>query len=264
MKIYMMTDLEGVAGVVSFLSQTYPEGRYYDAAKQLLTEEINAAIEGLLKADVDDVLVVDGHGPGAVCFEQLHPAAKLLHGRPLAPIRSWDPIVREYDVCMMIGQHAMAGAAKGNLNHTQDSRAIDSIKLNGKPIGEIAQVALYQGAMGIPLIFLSGDQAACKEAESLVPGITTVCVKTGLGRNSAISVSAAQSRALIREGAELAINHHRDSPVVPLVWPGPFVIEKRFFQTDAADQCGALPDAQRLDDQTVRFESDDVQDIIYR
>ena len=29
MKVYIVTDLEGVAGVVSFASQTYSDGKYY-------------------------------------------------------------------------------------------------------------------------------------------------------------------------------------------------------------------------------------------
>ena len=83
MKILMMTDLEGVAGVVSFANQTGPDGRYYEAAKKLLTAEVNAAVEGLIEAGVEEILVVDGHGAGAIEFTDLHPAARLLHGRRL-------------------------------------------------------------------------------------------------------------------------------------------------------------------------------------
>ena len=86
MKILIMTDLEGVAGVVSFEDQTGANSRYYEAAKKLLTAEVNAAVDGLIQVGVEEVLVVDGHGPGAIQFEDLHPAARLMHGRPLV---SW-------------------------------------------------------------------------------------------------------------------------------------------------------------------------------
>jgi len=82
MKILMGTDIEGCAGVVSFTQQSRDTGRYYDNAKRLATAEFNAAVEGLLGAGVEDILMVDGHGPGAVWFEDVHPAAKVLHGRP--------------------------------------------------------------------------------------------------------------------------------------------------------------------------------------
>ncbi len=264
MKAVMMTDLEGVAGVVSFADQSYPDGQYYEAAKRLLTGEINAAVDGLSAAGVEEVLVIDGHGPGGVCYEDLHPGARLLHGRPLAPAAVRDPLVASYDVAVMVGQHAMAGVADANLGHTQNSRAIDYYKLNGRPIGELAQFALYCGALGVPLIFVSGDDAGCREAEALVPGITTAAVKQGLSRSSAISLAMSESRRRIRAAAECAVRRHQAAPLPPLRWPGPYVLEKRFFHTDVADAAAAVPGAERVDSQTVRLRSADLLEIIYR
>ena len=264
MNVLMMTDLEGVAGVVSFEPQTYSTGPENRRACRLLTAEINAAVDALVESGAEDVLVADYHGPGAVVFEELHPAARLLHGRPLAPRSRIIEATAGCDVCMIVGQHAMAGTVEGDLNHTQSSRAIDSITLNGRPIGEIAQFALQQGALGRAVIFLSGDEAACREAEALIDGITTVAVKRGLGRNCAISLSAAEARKRIGEGVVEAVRKHREHPVAPLTWPGPYVLEKRFFHTDVADRAADAPDAERLDSQTVRFRSDDILQIIYR
>lgn len=262
-KVYMCTDIEGVAGVVSFNDQTYDTGKYHLHAKRLATAEINAAVEGLLDAGVEDILVLDGHGPGGLWFEDLHPAAKLLHGRPVAPRSVRDPIIAQYDACIMIGQHAMAGVQTSNLNHTQSSRAIDYYKINGKLVGEIAQFALYHGALGLPMFFLSGEEDACREAEALIPGIGTVSVKKGLGRGSAISLSAQEARRRIREGIKKAVEKQRKNPIPPLVWQGPFTLEKRYFYTDAADAAASLPGAERIDGQTVRFHSDDIQAIAY-
>jgi D-amino peptidase len=263
MKAYVMTDLEGVAGVVSFESQAYPEGKYYEQAKLLLTAEINAAVDGLLEAGVDDVLVMDGHGPGAVSFENLHPEAKLMHGRPLASASVRDAATKDYDFSIMIGQHAMAGVEDGNLNHTQASRAVDRYTLNGKPIGEIAQFALHCGSFGMPLIWLTGDEAACAEARELIPGITTTAVKKGLSRNSAISLSAKKSHQLIRQDAVTAVQNHKKNPIQPLVWPGPFVLEKRFFHSHFKDGYATNPAAEIIDSQTVRIRGDSIRDVIY-
>lgn len=262
MKIYMMTDLEGVAGVASFEPDTYGDGKYYEHSKHLLTQEVNAAVDGLLEAGATDVIVGDWHGPGGILFEELHPAARLMHGRPLGTRGALDAAVADCDACIIVGQHAMAGTADGNLNHTQNSRSIEYYKLNGRPIGEMAQFALYQGAMGQPMIFLTGDEAACREAQELVPGITTVAVKKGLGRNSALSLSAFEARRRIREGARRAIEHHKDSPIATLVWPGPFVLEKRFFHSDTADAAMRHPWAERVDSLTVRYRHDDIRQII--
>jgi D-amino peptidase len=218
----------------------------------------------LLAAGVEEVLVIDGHGPGGIYFEALHPAARLMHGRPLAPASVRDPIVAGYDVGVIIGQHAMAGVVDGNLAHTQSSRAIDYYTLNGHPIGELAQFALYCGGLGLPLIFVSGDDATCREAEALIPGITTVSVKQGLSRDSAISLAAPEARRRIREGSEIAIAQQRANPLPPLRWDPPYVLEKRFFHTDTADAAAAQPGVERVDGQTVRLYSDEILDIIYR
>jgi D-amino peptidase len=264
MKVLIGTDLEGVAGVVSFTEQSYEDARYYDQAKRLLTAEVNAAVEGLLVAGVEQVLVMDGHGPGGIWFEELHPAARLLHGRPLPPLERLAPIVSQYDACVMIGQHAMAGVLTSNQGHTQSSRTIDHIQLNGQKIGEIAQFALYYGGLGVPLIFLSGEEDACREVEALVPGIVTVSVQQGLGRGAAISLSAPEAHRRIGEGIQRAIQRQQKDPIPPVRWEGPYVLEKRFFHTDVADRASGQPGAERLDSQTVRFRSDNILDIIYR
>jgi len=218
----------------------------------------------MLEQDVEDILILDGHGPGGIVFEDLHPFAKLLHGRPTASRKIRDEIVKTYDIFIMIGQHAMEGTLTGNLNHTQSSKAYDYYKLNGKYIGEIAQFALYNGALGLPLIFLSGDDAACKEAEELIPGITTTSVKKGLSRNSAISCSATEARRRIREGIQKAIKNHNQNPIKPLLWKGPYILEKRFVHTDLADSASKCHGAERIDSKTVRFHSDNIMEILYR
>lgn len=264
MKILIMTDLEGVAGVVSFEDQTGPNSRYYDAAKKLLTAEVNAAVDGLLEAGADEILVVDGHGPGAIQFEDLHPSARLLHGRPLAAWTTLARIFETYDACMMIGQHAMAGVPTSNMNHTQNSRAIDYYQLNGRKIGEIAQFALFCGALGVPLIFLSGEEDACREADEFIPGVITAPVKQGLGRGSAISLSAPEARSRIKAGVKRAIERQHDNPIPPLVWKSPFVLEMRFFTTTDADARASQPGVERIDSQTVRLTGKSIIDIIYR
>ena len=263
MKVFIGTDLEGVAGVVSFENQGNPNGKYYEQAKKLLTAEINAAVDGLLDSGAEDILVMDGHGPGAVSFEDIHAKAKLLHGRPLPTRKIMQSIIKEYDVCVMLGQHAMAGEKEGTLNHTQSSNSVDYYKLNGKPIGEIAQFALHQGALGLPLIFLSGDDKACLEARELLPEITTAAVKRGVGRCSAISLSPEASRELIRKSVAEALAKHRANPIPPLTIPGPYVLDKRFFHTHVADMMEENPMVERIDSQTLRYKSDDILEIIY-
>lgn len=261
MRLYMMTDLEGVAGVYSFEQQTYSTGKYFEDAKKLLTGEINAAIEGALEAGATDILVNDGHGCGGIHYESLHEKARIIQGGPRLPKEQWYG-KGKYDVGCMIGQHAMEGAFRGNLNHTQSSQGVDYYKLNGKYIGETAQWALYMGAFGVPVIFLSGDAAACREAEKLIPGITTCAVKDGISRGCAASLSMLASRKLIRAKMKEAVLKHQRKPVKPLVWKGPYRLEIRLKHSNLADgyENGGW---RRIDTKTVSKTSNKITEIIY-
>ncbi len=262
--VVMMTDIEGAAGVVSFETQTGSDSRYYDEARKILTAEVNAAVEGLLEAGVEEILVIDGHGPGGIHYESLHPEAKLMHGRPISLARECARILPDCDATCMVGQHAMCGVADGTMNHTQSSKTVEYYKLNGREIGEIAQWALFAGSFGKPTIFLSGDEAACREVADLVPGITTATVKQGLSRYAAISLSAAKAHELIRDRIRQAVEQQKRDPVEPVRWPGPYLLEKRFLFTNAADGYAGHRLLHRLvDSRTVELRAEEIRDIIF-
>jgi D-amino peptidase len=257
-----MTDLEGVAGVVSFENQTYPEDHRTDQARRWLTAELNAAIEGALGAGVEDVLVDDGHGAGGIWFEDLHPAARVLHGGPQVAAWTSGLVFEGVHATCLVGQHAREGVVEGTLHHTQSSRTIDRWTLNGQEIGEIAEWSLVAGAFDVPMIFLSGDRAACREAADLVPGITTAEVKIGFSRQGAISLSRQRACARIREGLAAAIRKQATGPLPPVKWPGPYRVEIRYRTTDLADRA-ARAGGERVDEKTVARESDNLLDVIY-
>ena len=48
MKVFILGDLEGTAGVVDFKSQTYSDAKYYEQTKRLAILEINALIDGVI------------------------------------------------------------------------------------------------------------------------------------------------------------------------------------------------------------------------
>src|SRR5581483_3224661 len=75
--IFMITDAEGVAGVCR-QEQTEPTNT---EMRQLLTGEINAAVEGFFEAGADEVIVWDGHdGSQTLSALTVHPRAKLIIG----------------------------------------------------------------------------------------------------------------------------------------------------------------------------------------
>ncbi|MCM8767882.1 MAG: M55 family metallopeptidase [Candidatus Omnitrophica bacterium] len=233
-KVYIMTDMEGVAGVIDFENWCSPSGRYYELAKELLTLEVNSCIDGLFEAGVEEIIVLDGHGPGGINIKLLDPRVKMQRG--------WPRIFKDFfvdtsfDAVVWVGQHAKAGTEYAHLPHTQSCHYID-LSVNGISIGEFGQAAMVASELGIRAIFGSGDYAFTKEASQLVPGIETVAVKWGLTpgkgdectyeqykrRNtSAIHLHPEKARQLIKEGAYRAVKRaeKEEFGIIPL--KGPF------------------------------------------
>ena len=216
MRVYIMTDLEGVAGVVNSDDYCIPEGRYYEVARKLLTKETNGAIEGLMEAGADEILVVDGHGYGAINPLLLHPAAKLLAGRPLGYPFGCN---RSFDAAIIIGQHAKSNSDGGHLCHT-GSFEVEDQAINGISLGEMGCNMLFTAYFGVPTVMVSGDKAACEEALALVPNIEVAPVKEGIKRGSpagltseknkmfngaAVHLHPQKARELIREKAKMGL-----------------------------------------------------------
>ena len=232
MRIYLMTDLEGPAGILDHENWCRPESRYNDLAKKLLTLEVNAAVEGFFSAGATEVLVADGHGSGGMNPDLLDPRAELMRGwakgYPLGLEEGWDAVA-------WVGQHAKARTECAHIAHTQSFSWLN-LAVNGINIGEFGQVVFCASQLGIPSIFGAGDLAFTKEAQALVPGIETVAVKrgtkTGRGdelsaetygkRNlSAIHKQPQRARELIRAGAARALTRFQTEKfgIVPLQAP---------------------------------------------
>ncbi|WJH33728.1 M55 family metallopeptidase [Paenibacillus sp. CC-CFT747] len=230
MKIYIMTDMEGVSGVINNKDWCEPGGSYYEEGKELLTQEVNAAVEGFYAAGATEIHVVDGHGWGGVNHLLLDPRVSYLRYFLRKPYPFY--LDSTYSAIAWVGQHAKAGTEYAHLPHTGSYDVLDCT-INGLSVGEFGKVALCAAALGIPSIFGSGDEAFVEEARKLTGGIETVSVKQGKvpgsgddcetdayrSRNfSAIHLHPAVARARIREGAEKALARFlRDPESFPLL-----------------------------------------------
>jgi len=229
----MMTDLEGVAGVLNFQEWTGPGKPYYELAREFLTLEVNAAVEGLFEGGATQILVMDAHGPGAINIKLLDPRVEVQRGwsDPVWPLCLGD----SYDFVVWVGQHAKAGTEYAHLCHTQSLAYLDE-SVNGISIGEFGELAMCASELGVRAIFASGDAALAAEAQVLVPGIEAVAVKWGvkpgtgndlseeqygLFTGSARHLHPVRARQLIQEGAYRAIQRAKaeDFGIIPLKPP---------------------------------------------
>ena len=63
MRVLIMTDMEGVSGIVVW-NQVTGGDPMFEECRRLYTEEINAAVRGVKAAGANEIHVVDCHGAG--------------------------------------------------------------------------------------------------------------------------------------------------------------------------------------------------------
>ena len=239
MKVLLMTDLEGVAGVRDSTNWVQPDSRYYDVACRLLTKEANAAIDGFFAGGADYILVADGHGWGGIDIELLD--ERVDYGRGWE--KGWPFGLDEtFDGVAWVGQHAKASTEFAHLPHTGSFHVID-FSINGLSVGEFGQLALCGAEFGVPSFFASGDLAFTHEALQLIPGITVCPVKWGLipgsgeectveeygERNvAAVHIPPARARKMIRASAEDAARALGEKPPALISLSPPFERLVRF------------------------------------
>jgi len=251
MKIYIITDLEGVSGVVTFDDtgrDTNMSGPRYEAARLLLTEDVNAAVQGAIDGGATEILVNDGHGGGSnFVMEKLHPGAKYFTG--CGRVSVLDGFDESTDAVMLVGYHAMSGTRKAVLDHTQSSTSWRRYFINGVETGEIGQMAVMAGHFNVPVICVTGDLAATVEAKAFLGDVETVAVKEGQGRTSAICLAPLKARELIRAGVKRALG--KIGKIKPYKIKIPAEIKLECATTDVADGC-ERGGSERLDAFTVR------------
>ncbi len=258
--VYMITDMEGVAGVDDWDPRHREDAAQargaYDRAEiqRLLTGEVNAAAEGLFAAGVEEITINDGHGAGrTILVEELVSGVQIARGtmRPEVLIGFHD----NHQALVQVGMHAMAGTEGACLAHTM-SKDGTIHRLNGREIGEMQYAAFLCGQVGVPWIYTCGDGYAGRESEAWVPGIVTAAVKEGLSEQSAVHMAPVDARALIRESIQEAVAKFGD--IAPLVAESPVVLEIQ----RPTPQPETQPGAERVDDFTMRWTGSDFRQVV--
>jgi D-amino peptidase len=248
--VFLVTDGEGVAGMCRQDQVEPPSAEL----KQLLTGEVNAAVDGFLAGGADEVVVWDGHdGSQTLSAATIHGRAKLIIGE-IYPLMTFE---RHYAALAFVGQHSLAGTPAAIMAHSYNSLGIENMLLNGKPTGEIQLTAALAGSFGTPVIFLSGDRAAVSELHALVPDAVTAEVKEGLARYSCITLSAEAARALIRDGAMAAAR--KMGSIQPYRINGPATLEIEYTTRNSLSYSArSNPGLEVVNDRTIRIHGKDV------
>ena len=219
MKIYIVTDNEGLSGVSSssYISEEKGRPDLIAESRKLLAAEINACVEGCARGGATEIVVRDGHGGGQnVTRAMIDGRADLIGGQtPGVLLADLDDSAG----LILLGYHAMAGTAGAVCEHTMSSKTWQNVWINGRKTGEIGICAYVAGEHGVPVIMVSGDDKACAEAAEWLPEAVTCQVKKGYSCDGARIPAPEKALNLITAKAEEAVRKAARCPLLKAASP---------------------------------------------
>jgi D-amino peptidase len=254
-RIFISVDMEGIGGVVTD-QQLAVSGFEYQRFRELMTEETNAAIAAARDAGASEFVIADAHGNFQnLLVEKLPADVQLVRGGP-RPLGMMQGIDESFDGVVFIGYHASTTNVDGVRAHTMSSANLADLKLNGVSVTEGAWNAATAAHYGVPVLAVSGDEAAVKEVQALVPAAEGAVVKWPYGFHSARVLMPEASRALIKEAVRKGMA--KRAQLTPVKARAPVEIEIRFKAYRPSEILAWLPLFKRVDAHAVRFTAKDM------
>jgi D-amino peptidase len=260
LRVFISADMEGVTGVVN-AAQLGPGEFEYERFRKLMTGEVNAAIDGALAAGATKITVADSHGNGLnLLVEELNPKARLIRSWP-RPLEMMEGVEGGFDAALFVGYHASINTPQAVRAHSISSRRFYDLRLNGQRASEGLLNAAIAGHFGVPVVLVSGDDAAVAELQRTVgPGLAGVVVKRAIGYHAADNLAPELARQRIRAETEAALR--RLGSAKPFVMPGPVRLEISFKSMINAEVLALLPVVERVDGATVACAARDIVEAV--
>lgn len=218
-RILVYHDMEGLAGQDDWRTFLFSHPEKYPEGQKMLAADLNAVIEGLFAGGATQVDVVDAHGSGN---PEPDVRRDLLDRRAKQVIRDkpFDPYVditeaNTYDAVVAVAMHAKTGS-RGFASHTI-TLGMDML-LNDKPITESEIVAYSWGRVGVPMIFVSGDDRL-RDDLSVMPWIEFVVTKKATSASTVELRPVDAVHAEMREKAARAVRNISKAKVMTLATP---------------------------------------------
>jgi D-amino peptidase len=253
MKIFISSDMEGTAGVVDW-DHVVAGGHFYDYYCQLLTNEVNAAITGAMRAGAKEFLVNDSHSRMAnLRPSDLAGSARYLSGR-VKPMYMMQGLDETFDALFFISYHGSM-TSSSTLSHTYFPTAFARVAINGVVAGEAGINALVAKAYGVPIVLITGDATTAQEIAPFAPSALAAVVKESVSRFAADSMHPDAACALISERAYESLQNLDAAAPVAIARPITMAIDLR--TSDYADLAGRVGGVRRTGTLSCEITTDD-------
>ena len=258
LKVYISVDMEGVTGVVSN-EQLGPTGFEYQRFREFMTAEALAAIQGARDAGATEILVSDSHGNGQnLLIERLPADVKVVRSWP-RPLMMMQGIDSSFDAAIFIGYHSGTTNSKGVRAHTISSARLTSVELNGRSMSEAGINAAIAGHFGVPVVMISGDDAAVEEARAMIGNLEGAVVKQSLSFHSAVTMTPEAGQALIRQRVAAALQ--KRASFKPFVLTAPIRLDVTFKNYRPPEMLAYLPIVERISAHAIRYVGRSIVDV---
>lgn len=255
LKVFISADMEGVAGVVTG-DQLGPGGFEYERFRRIMTGEVRAAIDGARDAGATEIVVADSHGNGEnLLIEELPIDVTVVRSWP-RPLMMMQGIDSTFHAAVFIGYHASVANPQGVRAHTISSARLQDVRLNGRSVTEGAINAAIAAYFGVPVVAVSGDDAAVAEVRTAVGDIEGAVVKWSYSFHSARTLVPEAAVRLIREKVAAGVRRRADLRPMPLRVPVTLDVRFRFYRP--AEMLAYLPIVERTDPHTIRYVGPDI------
>lgn len=259
LKIFVSADMEGVVGAVTG-EQLGPGGFEYERFREFMTAEVNAIIDAAMAEGATEIVVADAHGNGQnLLIERLPRDVRVVRSWP-RPLMMMEGIDSSFDAAIFQGYHASTTNPRGVRAHTMSSANLTAVRLNGVPVTEGAINAAIAGHFDVPVILVTGDDAAVEEVQRVVGnGMEGAAVKEAVSFHAAETLTPEAAYDLIGERTRAAIR--RLEEIEPYRLDTPILLEVSFKNYRAAEILSYLPNVSRVDAHTVGFTGRDMVEV---
>ena len=255
LKVHISVDMEGVVGVVTG-DQLGPTGFEYGRFREFMTKEAMAAVEAAKAAGATEIVVADAHGNGQnLLIDQFPGDVRIIRSWPrrLGMVAGVDDTV---DAAIFIGYHAGTNNPTGVRAHTFSSANLTRVALNGINVTEGSWNAAIAGHFNVPVVMMSGDDAAIAEVRKAVGNIEGAETKRSLGFHSALTLTPQASYQLIAQRVKAALS--RRAEFKPFKVQTPVTVDVSFKNYMPAEVLAYLPTFERTDSHSIRFRAKDM------
>jgi D-amino peptidase len=258
LKIYISADMEGIVGVVTN-EQLGPQGFEYNRFREFMTAEVNAAAQAAIDAGATEVVISDSHGNGQnLLIEKLPKQVTVVRSWP-RPLMMMQGIDETFDGAIFIGYHTSTNNTAGVRAHTISSARLADVRLNNLSMPEAGINAAIAGYFNVPVIMISGDDAAVKEVTNLLGNIEGAVVKWAYGFHSARTMTPEMALDLIREKVQRAISRIKEFK--PYQIKTPVQLDVRFKNYRPSEMLSYLSIVERTDSHSIRFIGKDIIEV---